>query len=75
LAWNRRLREHIDSLRRERIVFDTVYKKHDKELAEQKKAMADIIEMSNSAYEARCAQMNRLFSRFFVDQEIVRPPH
>jgi 3-methyladenine DNA glycosylase/8-oxoguanine DNA glycosylase len=43
----------IDNLRRERLVFDTIYRKFERELAEQKKQMAEVIEMSNSAYEAR----------------------
>jgi chromosome segregation ATPase len=53
LATNKRLRATIDNLRRERLVFDTVYTKFEKELSDQKKAMAEIIESSNSAYEAR----------------------
>ncbi|KAI9341143.1 hypothetical protein BDR26DRAFT_895225 [Obelidium mucronatum] len=53
LAVNKRLRATIDNLRRERLVFDNIYRKFEKELLEQKKQMAEIIEMSNSAYEAR----------------------
>ncbi|KAJ3374654.1 Coiled-coil domain-containing protein 63 [Allomyces arbusculus] len=53
LATNKRLRATIDNLRRERLVFDTVYTKFEKDLADQKKSMAEIIESSNSAYEAR----------------------
>jgi hypothetical protein len=34
-------------------VFDNIYRKFERELMEQKKQMAEIIEMSNSAYEAR----------------------
>lgn len=55
LANNKRLRENIDNLRRERLVFDQIYKKLEKELAEKKKEMARIIEISNKAYEARDA--------------------
>ena len=53
LAHNKKLRENIDNLRRERLVFDQIYKKLEKELAEKKKEMARIIEISNKAYEAR----------------------
>ncbi|KAJ3196250.1 Coiled-coil domain-containing protein 63 [Irineochytrium annulatum] len=53
LAVNKRLRSTIDNLRRERLVFDNIYRKFERELMEQKKQMAEIIEMSNSAYEAR----------------------
>ncbi|KAI8914406.1 hypothetical protein EDD86DRAFT_199272 [Gorgonomyces haynaldii] len=53
LAVNKRLRVIIDNLRRERLVFDNVYHKYERELMEQKKTMADIIEASNAAYEAR----------------------
>ncbi|KAJ3135559.1 Coiled-coil domain-containing protein 63, partial [Physocladia obscura] len=53
LAVNKRLRAIIDNLRRERLVFDNIYRKFERELLEQKKQMAEIIEASNSAYEAR----------------------
>ena len=43
LANNKRLRENIDNLRRERLVADQIYKKLEKELAEKKKEMARII--------------------------------
>ena len=58
LAHNKQLRETIDNLRRERVVFDNIYRKLEKELHEKKKQMANVIEMSNQAYEARdAAQM------------------
>jgi DNA repair exonuclease SbcCD ATPase subunit len=53
LAHNKNLRETIDNLRRERVVFDNIYRKLEKELHEKKKKMANIIELSNQAYEAR----------------------
>ncbi|KAI8810383.1 hypothetical protein BJ742DRAFT_888301 [Cladochytrium replicatum] len=53
LAVNKRMRGTIDNLRRERLVFDNIYRKFERELTEQKKQMAEIIEMSNAAYEAR----------------------
>ena len=53
LAQNKELREEIDGLRRERVVFDSIYKKLEGELDSKKKEMANIIEISNSAYESR----------------------
>ena len=53
LAHNKKLRENIDNLRRERVVFDNIYRKLERELHEKKKKMANIIELSNQAYEAR----------------------
>lgn len=37
LAMNKNLRERIDTLRRERVVFDSIYKKLERELHEKKK--------------------------------------
>ena len=53
IAANKDLREEIDNLRRERVVFDGIYKKLQLELSEKKKKMAEIIEVANVAYEAR----------------------
>ncbi|KAG5176721.1 flagellar outer dynein arm-docking complex [Tribonema minus] len=53
LAYNKTLRERIDAMRRERVVFDGIYKKLERELHERKKEMAAIIEDSNNAYRAR----------------------
>merc|ERR1712087_700125 len=50
---NRELREKIDTLRRERVVFDNIYKRLENELQQKKKEMANIIEQANAAYEAR----------------------
>jgi len=58
LAHNKQLREEIDNLRRERVVFDNIYRKLERELHDKKKQMANIIELSNLAYEQRdAAQM------------------
>lgn len=38
-------------------MFDQIYKKLEKELEEKKREMANIIEVSNSAYEARDAAL------------------
>lgn len=53
LAHNKNLRETIDNLRRERVVFDGIYRKLERELHEKKNKMAEIIEISNASYEAR----------------------
>jgi chromosome segregation ATPase len=53
LAHNKAMRENIDNLRRERVVFDGIYKKLERELEERKREMAKIIEVSNIAFEAR----------------------
>ena len=53
IAANKDLREEIDNLRRERVVFDGIYKKLQHELGEKKRKMAEIIEIANVAYEAR----------------------
>ncbi|CAD8088840.1 unnamed protein product [Paramecium primaurelia] len=53
IAINKQLRQQIDSLRRERVIFDNLYKKLEKELHEKRKEMADIIETANTAYEER----------------------
>jgi len=55
IAANRQLREQIDTLRRERVVFDDIYRKLENELQQKKKEMANIIEQANAAYEARDA--------------------
>lgn len=41
LAFNKNLRERIDTLRRERVVFDSIYKKLERELHEKKKVSVD----------------------------------
>lgn len=53
MAQHKALREKIDDLRRERVVFENLYRKMERELLEKKKQMSEIIEMSNQAYEAR----------------------
>ena len=60
LAQNKALRTEIDNLRRERVVFDQIYKKLEKELGEKKKEMANVIEISNIAYEARDQAQNEI---------------
>lgn len=60
LAHNKKLRDEIDNLRRERVVFDQIYKKLDKELQQKKGEMARVIEVSNIAYDARDQAQNEM---------------
>lgn len=70
LAHNKNLRETIDNLRRERVVFDGIYRKLERELHEKKNKMAEIIEISNAAYEARDkAQAEMLALKSQADKE------
>ena len=55
VARNKRQRESIDGLRRERLVFEQGYAKLEREMAEKKREMARTIEASNQAYAARDA--------------------
>lgn len=50
---NKDLRQEIENLREERVVFDSIYKKMESELQEKKRHMAEVIEKSNEAYEHR----------------------
>lgn len=53
VARNRELRRQIDEHRRERVIFDGIYKKLERELHEKKKEMAAIIEDSKHAHQLR----------------------
>jgi chromosome segregation ATPase len=53
IAHNKTLRDNIDDLRRERVVFENIYRKMEKELQDKKQRMAEIIEVSNQSYEQR----------------------
>ena len=53
IAHNKTLRDEIDDLRRERVVFENIYRKMERELQERKQKMAEIIETSNHSYEQR----------------------
>lgn len=53
LKHNKQLREQIEALRRERQVFDGVYKKLELELREKKREMASIVDLYNEAYRRR----------------------
>jgi hypothetical protein len=53
IAYNKSLRDQIQNLRQERIVFDNIYKKMEHELHKKQEEMAKVIEQSNQAYEER----------------------
>jgi hypothetical protein len=53
ISHNKDLRDKIDELRRERVVFENVYRKMERELQDRKRKMAEIIEVSNQSYEQR----------------------
>lgn len=53
ISVNKDLKHVIDSLRKERVIFDNLYKKLESELHEKRKRMANIIEKANNAYEDR----------------------
>ena len=57
---NKTLREQIDALRRERVIFENVYKRLEKELLSKRQDMANIIEIANTAYEERDKAQERL---------------
>jgi hypothetical protein len=60
LARNKNMRAEIDVLRVERVNFDQVYKKMERDLAAKKREMSDVIEISNIAYEARDQAHNEI---------------
>lgn len=53
ISHNKTLRDDIDDLRRERVVFENVYRKMERDLQDKKRQMAEIIELSNQSYEQR----------------------
>jgi len=53
LAENAKLREDIDHMRTERTIFEGLYKKLEKLLNNNKEEIAEVIEASTSAYDAR----------------------
>lgn len=60
LSHNKVLRGEIDDLRRERRVFEQIYKKLERALHEKKREMVNVIEISNIAYEARDQAQNEI---------------
>jgi uncharacterized coiled-coil DUF342 family protein len=47
------MREEIDHLRKEKVIFENVYSKLERQLGDKRKEMAEIIEVANTAYEER----------------------
>lgn len=73
LASNAELRQQIDHLRQERKVFEGIQKRHQKELADCKQRMGEVIEMSTLAYEARDeAQSKMLALKEKADKELAQ---
>ena len=62
LAQNKELRQKIDEYRRERVVFDGIYKKLEMELHQKKREMQAVIEDSKNAYEAREKAQNEMLA-------------
>lgn len=63
MSYNNKLKGQIDSLRRERVIFDNIYKRLEGELRKKREEMAKKIEEANTAYELRDAaqeDMHRL---------------
>ena len=57
VASNKTLRDNIDGLRRERVVFDSIYRKLETEFESKKKEMANIIEQV--FFLLACEQVNK----------------
>lgn len=53
IAHNKQLREQIDKLRRERVVYDNIYKKLEEELQSKKEEMKLVIKKSTKAQKKR----------------------
>jgi len=53
LGHNKKLRETIDNLRRERAVFDGIHARHQQELATKKEKMSKILDSAMKSYEDR----------------------
>ena len=53
IAQNKVMREEIDNLRKEKVIFENVYAKLETQLGEKRRDVANIIEVANSSYEER----------------------
>lgn len=70
LAHNKSLRDQIDNLRRERVVFDAIYNKLNRELEKKKRDMNEIMAEANHAYEVRQqAQLEMIHLKEQADKE------
>lgn len=52
-AHNKKLKEEINSLRKERVTFDNLYRKAESDLMAEKKVVLELIKEANQAYAAR----------------------
>ncbi|RDD40524.1 Coiled-coil domain-containing protein 63 [Trichoplax sp. H2] len=62
LADNAKLREAIDHLRSERIIFENIYKKLEKQLIDYKRKIGGVIEESTQAYDARDEAQSKMMA-------------
>ncbi|KAG2488983.1 hypothetical protein HYH03_012424 [Edaphochlamys debaryana] len=72
ITHNKQLREQINNLRRERIMFESIHSNLERELAKLKRDMADMITQANAAFEARekaLAEMNALKAQADKEQQ------
>lgn len=53
ITHNKQLREQINNLRRERIMFESINNNLERELAKLKREMAETIQLANAAFEAK----------------------
>ena len=60
IAYNKKLREEIDTLRRERLVFEQIYSKLTSDLETKKKEMEKIVKIANTANQDREQATNEL---------------
>ncbi|KAL8433728.1 hypothetical protein ACSSS7_003706 [Eimeria intestinalis] len=59
-AHNRKLKEEINSLRKERVTFDNLYKKAESDLVAEKKQVLELVKEANQAYTARDEAQKRI---------------
>lgn len=72
ITHNKQLRESINNLRRERIMFESIQSNLERELAKLKRDMADMIQQANGAFEARekaIGEMNALKAQADKEQQ------
>lgn len=60
ISENRKLREKIDNLRQERMVFQNIYQKLEDELADKRRELTNLMEVSSVAYRARDAALKEI---------------
>ncbi|PNH02947.1 Coiled-coil domain-containing protein 63, partial [Tetrabaena socialis] len=72
ITHNKQLREQINNLRRERIMFESIHSNLERELAKLKRDMADMIQQANGAFETRdkaISEMNALKTQADKEQQ------